>query len=298
MKLSVIIPSYNRASLIGRALDSVIAQELPESISEMEIIVVDDGSTDETVTALAGYMFKIQYIKQVNRGVSAARNAGLDLASGDWVALLDSDDEWLPGKLIKQFALLEQEKLKVCHTEEIWIRKGVRVNQMQKHKKSGGRIFAASLPLCAMSPSSIIIHREVFDDVGGFDEELPACEDYDLWLKITARYSVAFVEQACISKYGGHEDQLSHKHWGMDRFRIKALEDILSSTHNHFLTTEEQQLALSTLLKKLEILLSGARKRDNSKLEKDCMSKLGLWSNLLQEQKFDASKGASEINAI
>ncbi len=102
--------------------------------------------------------------------------------------------------------------MRVCHTDEIWIRNGRRVNARKKHGKKGGWIFQHCLPLCAMSPSSIMIHRDVFTALGGFDERLPACEDYDLWLRITARYPVLFTRQPLIEKYGGHDDQLSRKY--------------------------------------------------------------------------------------
>ena len=136
---------------------------------------------------------------------------------------------------------------------------GIRVNAMHKHKKSGGWIFKQCLPLCAMSPSSMMIHRTVFDDVGLFDENLPACEDYDLWLRITAKYPVLFLEQPLIKKFGGHEDQLSHKYWGMDRFRIQALGKIITQPG---LSIENKQDAIKMLVKKAKIFRNGALKRD------------------------------------
>ncbi|MCP4992198.1 MAG: glycosyltransferase family 2 protein, partial [Gammaproteobacteria bacterium] len=218
MRISVIVPTYNRSQVLGRAIQSVLDQTFPAH----EIIVVDDGSTDNTKQLVRDLFPQCRYIEQPNRGVSAARNTGIESATGNWLAFLDSDDEWLPGKLRAQIALLEKNpEVKICHTEEIWIRNGKQVNQMKKHAKSGGHIFQNCLPLCVISPSSVIIHREIFHEIGAFDEELPACEDYDLWLRICASHPVAFVEQPQINKYGGHEDQLSQKHWGMDRFRIK-----------------------------------------------------------------------------
>ena len=134
---------------------------------------------------------------------------------------------------------------RLCHTEEIWIRNGVRVNQMKKHAKSGGWLFQRSLALCCISPSSVLIHRSLFEDYGDFDESLPACEDYDLWLRITARESVAYVEVPQIYKYGGHEDQLSRAFWGMDRFRIQALEACLTGG---YLQADDEAAALALSL--------------------------------------------------
>jgi len=252
--ISVIIPSFNRAHLLRRALTSVYAQTLPVD----EVIVIDDGSTDETQTIVAQYFPQVTYIYQPNQGVSAARNTGIKQAKGQWLAFLDSDDEWLADKLFQQITALKNTDYKVCHTEEIWIRNGVRVNQMKKHKKPTGWIFKDCLPLCAMSPSSIMIHRDVFNQVGLFDSTFLTCEDYDLWLRITACYPVLLIKAPQIKKYGGHEDQLSQKYWGMDRFRILALEKSINSNN---LTRANKIAAIGMLLKKAKIIQKGALKR-------------------------------------
>jgi glycosyltransferase involved in cell wall biosynthesis len=253
--VSVIIPTYNRVRTLPRALDSVLAQT--RAIDE--IIVVDDGSTDSTVDLVLGNYPQVKLLQQSNLGVSAARNHGIKEASSDWIALLDSDDRWLPTKLEAQFALVKQRPdHRLCHTEEIWIRNGKRVNQMHKHRKSGGHIYNQCLPLCVISPSSVLMHRTLFEEIGLFDETLPACEDYDLWLRVCAREPVLFVDTPLIEKYGGHDDQLSRKHWGMDRFRIRALEKILA---NNLLTPDQGRETVAMLLRKAAILEQGARKR-------------------------------------
>lgn len=255
MNISLIIPSFNRSSLLKRALLSVFEQTLLPD----EIIVVDDGSTDNTANMLRDYFPQVTYLYQENSGVSSARNLGIKHSTGDWIALLDSDDTWIKNKLEQQVTKLKQaHEIKICHTEEIWIRNDIRVNAMNKHKKSGGWIFEQCLPLCAMSPSSIMIHRSIFDELGFFDESLPACEDYDLWLRISNCYPVLFIEQPLINKYGGHEDQLSHQHWGMDRFRIKALNKLLKHAE---LNEINRQAATKMLLKKARIFQKGAEKR-------------------------------------
>jgi glycosyltransferase involved in cell wall biosynthesis len=251
--ISVVIPTHNRAALLLRALESVFAQTRPPD----EIIVVDDGSTDDTV--LRTSQLPVTLIQQENRGVSAARNVGIQRARGDWIALLDSDDEWLPEKLEQQLACLRAKlDIRICHTQERWIRLGKPLKQLAKHQKFGGWIFPRCLDICLMSPSSILIHRDVFDAVGGFDETLPACEDYELWLRITARYPVAFIETPLIIKHGGHLDQLSMAHWGMDRFRIYALEKAIASDE---LKPEYRSAAIAMALAKIDIYLIGARKR-------------------------------------
>ncbi|MDP6230207.1 MAG: glycosyltransferase family A protein, partial [Candidatus Marinimicrobia bacterium] len=254
--ISVIIPAFNRAHTLPKALDSVLSQTL----KPREIIVVDDGSTDETNAVLANYP-GLCIISQDNRGVSAARNMGIKKAGGEWLAFLDSDDEWLKEKLEKQWdAICIDDKL-ICHTEEIWIRNGQRVNPMKKHKKFGGIIYERCLPLCVISPSSVMIHRSVFKDVGVFDESLEVCEDYDLWLRICAKYSVLFIDEPLIVKYGGHEDQLSRKYWGMDRFRVKALEKMMSFGA---LNDEDEKATVNMILQKCGIIINGMKKRGNN----------------------------------
>lgn len=254
-RTSVIIPTWNRRALLARAIDSVLAQTaVPD-----EIIVVDDGSTDGTERFVrARYPF-VRFLRQSNAGVSAARNAGLDQAGGEWIALLDSDDEWLPDKLRSQHKLLAlRADLKVCHTEEIWVRNGVRVNPMRKHAKPEGNIFLHCLPLCCVSPSSVVLHRSVIDRVGVFDERLPACEDYDMWLRVFSRFEAGLVSEPMLNKFGGHDDQLSRRHWGMDRFRVQALDKLLRAGE---LDDAYRPQVIAALKQKCAILIGGAEKR-------------------------------------
>lgn len=257
--VSVVIPTFNRASVVTRALESVFLQTRPPD----EILVVDDGSNDDTTERVRAAFPGVRLIKQENRGVSAARNAGIRAATGTWIALLDSDDEWLAEKLERQLQAVTTETVNVtetvlCHTDEIWIRRGRRVNPMKKHRKHGGHIFEHCLPLCVISPSSVLLHRRLFDTVGWFDEDLPACEDYDYWLRVTARFPVLFLDEPLIVKHGGHDDQLSRRYWGMDRFRISALEKILASAT---LGDSDRAAAASMLAHKVAIYAAGAKKR-------------------------------------
>jgi len=219
------------------------------------------------------------YYYQENQGVSAARNLGIQQASGDWLAFLDSDDEWLPEKLANQkAALAASPEHKICHTEENWIRDGVQVKVPKKYAKTGGWIFSHCLPLCAMSPSTVLIHRSVFTDIGLFDIHFPACEDYDLWLRITANYPVLLVEQPQINKHGGHEDQLSMAFWGMDRFRIDALQKIIDSGR---LSEKNRQAAVTMLVKKATIYLNGVTKRGKT-------VEAGYYQQLIKRYAIDA----------
>lgn len=257
--VSVIIPTYNRKHTLERALDSVIAQQHCVE----EIILVDDGSTDNTVEWAEANYPNVIVLAQKNKGVSAARNAGIARASGQWIALLDSDDYWYPTKIGRQLQTLQQLKdLRLCHSDEHWIRHGKRVNQMNKHHKTGGWIFEQCLPLCAISPSASLIKKSVFEDLGGFDESMPACEDYDYWLRLCSREEVAYIEDALIQKFGGHDDQLSHQHWGMDRFRLKAIAKLLRSHMlKPFLRETDYAAAVKMFNTKLDIYSRGALKR-------------------------------------
>ncbi|MBI2167258.1 MAG: glycosyltransferase family 2 protein [Candidatus Omnitrophica bacterium] len=258
MRVSVVIPAYNRAPLLGRALESVLTQkELPA-----EILIVDDGSTDETpavVRKLAENHPAVKYLYQPNRGPAAARNLGIRSSQSPFLAFLDSDDEWMPGKLQAQLRFFEENPdYLICQTEEIWIRNGRRVNPMKKHQKFGGEIFEKCLPLCIVSPSAVMMRREFFDQVGPFDESFPACEDYDLWLRASARFPIGLVEKPYVIKYGGHSDQRSRQFPVMDQFRIRALRKILDSGG---LSEEQRTAAVLELKRKSEIVNRGALKR-------------------------------------
>jgi glycosyltransferase involved in cell wall biosynthesis len=260
MRISVVIPSYNRRHTLQRALRSVYAQ----SSAVDEVILVDDGSSDDSASMVAREFPRVQLIRQSNRGVSAARNRGIRAAQYEWLALLDSDDCWMPHKIeTLRAAAAAHPDYVLYHSDEIWIRRGVRVNPKRKHRKSGGWIFNQCLPLCAISPSAALIQKAALLDLGLFDETLPACEDYDLWLRLCHRYPVHYIDQALITKYGGHDDQLSRQFPAMDRFRARALHRLLDSEE---LDADDFDAARHMLLRKLEILLTGARKHANHRL--------------------------------
>lgn len=266
--ISVIIPTYDRASLLKEAIQSVLNQDYftaKNASNLFELLVVDDGSTDNTREVVESFKGRVKYHSKVNEGVSVARNFGLRLAKGDYIAFLDSDDLWIKEKLRMQMNLMENiTQAKVCYTDEIWIRKGVRVNPKKKHQKYSGWIFEKVLPLCLLSLSSAIFSREIFEEIGNFDEELPVCEDYDFSLRIAHRYPFYFIPRPLIIKRGGHPDQLSQKFWGMDKFRIRALEKALSLG----LTPLQKSLVKKELVKKCGILAKGfenRNKRDEAK---------------------------------
>ena len=277
MNIAVIIPTFDRQHFLGRAIDSVLSQTRPAH----EVIVIDDGSTDGTVPWLKKEYPTVKLIEQTNQGVSAARNAGIQQAQSEWIALLDSDDEWFPEKLERQVKELQKyPEILFCHTDEIWIRKGVRVNPMKKHQKFGGMIFSKCLDICRISPSSALFSRTLLDDVSWFDETLPICEDYDLWLRITAKFPILFINDPLIIKYGGHIDQLSRLVDGIEQYRITALEKILKGPN---LTKTDRSAAVQMLIKKLNIYLTGLKKRGKARQVDEISGKIRHWEKQLTE---------------
>lgn len=256
MRVSVVIPTFNRRATVPSAVESALRQPEAE-----EVIVVDDGSTDGTAPILQKrFGNRLRVLSTAHRGVSAARNHGVEQAHGEWIAFLDSDDLWLPGKLYAQLKFCAQHpETRICHTGEIWVRDGVRVNPCLHHAKPSGDIFVASLRRCLVSPSAVMLRRDLFERQGGFDESLPACEDYDLWLRIARTLPVGLIDEPLVVKYGGHSDQLSRRYWGMDRFRVAALIRLLAAGD---LSAAQHTAVVSVVLEKCAVLAKGAAKRD------------------------------------
>lgn len=280
--VSVVIPTLNRCLLLKRAIDSVLNQ----SVSPNEVIVIDNGSSDETINMISTNYPDIIFLTEEKIGVSASRNQGIKKSNSEWVAFLDSDDVWEPFKLEKQLTFNNRFKtnFRFIHTNETWIRNGKFLNQMKKHEKSGGDLFKNCLKLCCISPSSSMIKKEVFKDYGFFDEELQVCEDYDMWVRITAKENVGYLSESLVIKYGGHSDQLSKKYWGMDRFRIKSLEKNINS---NWFSKDQNKYAYETLIKKLQIVLSGAKNRNNTELSNIYSEKLGFWQSCSNSINYD-----------
>ena len=244
---------FNRQAFIARAIDSVLAQ----SLQPLEIIVVDDGSRDDTAKILEHYHDKIKVIHQENGGVSSARNRGIKEAKGRWITLLDSDDVWHSDKLSKQKAYHDRNPhILISHTAEKWIRNDKEIKQKKIHKKPKGWCFEENLNFCKIAPSTIMIAREVFEKVGYFDEDLEVCEDYDLWLRILRVYELGLIDEVLTTKYAGHANQLSCKHHSMDTFRIQAL-----------LKHKDIKSAKEEIVKKANILIKGAKKHQNQEIE-------------------------------
>ena len=264
---SVIIPTYNREMFILEALESVALQ----TTAPYEVIVVDDGSTDRTQALVAKHFPSVVYIRTHNQAVSIARNTGYQRSKGNIIAFLDSDDLWLPSKLEEQLPYLEENPaIRILHCNEEWRRTGKLLPQKKYHEKKGGELFFESLPRCVISPSAVIMRKEILIEFGQFDESLVACEDYDLWLRITSRELVGFIEKTLVIKRGGHADQLSKCIGSLDRYRIKSLENIIASVD---LAPQKKQAARLEAIRKINIYKKGALKRGKCQEVK--------WSNKL-----------------
>lgn len=270
--VSVIIPAYNRAAMLPRAIDSVLSQ----AGVDFELLVVNDGSSDDTAAVLKAYGSRLIHIRQAHQGVSAARNTGIRAARAPLLAFLDSDDWFLKGKLARQSALmLANPGALVSHTGEKWLRRGEHLNQKRRHRKEGGNIFGRCLKLCAVGMSTIMARRELFGRFGMFDESLPCCEDYELWLRVSAVESFLLVDQPLTVKEGGREDQLSVRHrLGMDKYRIYALRKLLTSA---VLSEEQDKLARRELARKCRIYGNGCLKHGRTAEGREFL-KLAAWA--------------------
>ncbi len=253
--ISVIIPTFNRYSLLKRAIKSILNQ----TYKDIEIIVVDDGSVDKTSNIKND--FNLTYIYQKNSGVSCARNKGIKKAKGEWIAFLDSDDTWCENKLQKQLTFLEKyPTIKFCHTGEKWIRENKEIKYPKRLKKPNGWCFYDNLQTCKIAVSSVIVHRDIFKEVGYFDEYFRVCEDYDFWLRISKKFEIGLIDEKLITKYAG-DDQLSKTIKMIDLYHVKSL-----------LRFKNDKKVRNVIEKKIEILMKGAKKYNNKKVIQFCQN--------------------------
>jgi glycosyltransferase involved in cell wall biosynthesis len=288
IETSVIIPTFNRLTFLTRAIASVQEQ----TCQAFELIVIDDGSTDGTREFVRRMGTDIRYLYQERQGPSAARNRGIRAARGRFISFLDSDDLWLRNKLATQIDFMHRNREAiVCYSDEIWIRRGVRVNQKQRHRKMSGWIFEHCVPLCIVSPSSVLMRRAFFDVVGMFDEQLPSCEDYDLWLRASVQMPFFYIAEQLIVKHGGHADQLS-AHWGLDRYRVQSMLKLLSGHRQ--LNRAQTALLRHTIIRKCEILAKGFAKRGNDvRAEMYLAIATEMLQAIAQEDRCEGGSGTS-----
>ena len=255
--VSVVIPTYNRAALLREAIASVLRQ----CYAPLELIVVDDGSTDATVACLRP-LRELRIVRQDHTGMPGqARNAGARVARGEYLAFLDSDDLWLPHKLAVQVAAAVAAGDAINHTRERWLRGARVVSQRGQHHRRSGDLFADSLRKCIIGPSTVLLRRAAFEEAGGFREDLEIAEDYELWLRLTARHRVGYVDRESVIKRAGHGDQLSERYGHIELFRLRALRDLLERRDRQHFTPGQRAAAEAELARKARIYAAGCRKR-------------------------------------
>jgi glycosyltransferase involved in cell wall biosynthesis len=262
--VAVVIPTNNRRAMVCEAVKSVLAQRN----AKFELIVVDDGSTDGTwdeLTQIAAVandhaqweMMRIE--RTPNLGPATARNTGVAMAAAWFVALLDSDDLWLPHKLNRQIAFMrDHPEYAISQSEEIWMRNGRQVNPGARHRKRAGDLFADSLLTCLISPSAVIMRTDLFREAGGFDEDLAAAEDYDLWLRLLTDHKVGLVDEQLVIRRAGHPGQLSATVPALDRFRVLALLKLLARED---FAPERRIKVCEVLSEKCSIYAKGLKRR-------------------------------------
>jgi glycosyltransferase involved in cell wall biosynthesis len=191
-KVSIIIPTYNSAEYIAETLDSAFAQ----TYKNCEIIVIDDGSTDNTKEVLQSYMSKIKYIYKENGGVSSARNVGIENAEGEYIAFLDSDDIWLPEKLEKQMERFKSEPdLGLVYSDCIRFNEnGIEQSKRIVNRYFEGNIFIKLLEGYVLPTSTVVVKRSCFSIADHFNESLMVSEDYDMWLRISKHYNIGYAK--------------------------------------------------------------------------------------------------------
>lgn len=265
---SVVVPIYNRKNFFKICVDSVLNQ----TFKDFELIVVDDGSTDSTITLMSEYVNRgIIYIFDKHFGVSHARNKGIGFSRGEYIAFLDSDDRWGENKLEMNFEYIKKfPEIKIFHTDEVWFKEGKILKQKGKHKKPTGYAYSNCLPLCCIGMSTAVVKKDLFDEIGLFDEDLPACEDYDLWLRACSRYEVKLIPEPLTIKDGGREDQLSNQP-SLDKYRVCALEKMLKSG---VLNDKKRELTYKELVKKCSVYAKGAEKRGRRKEAQEYLKKI------------------------
>lgn len=279
--VSVIIPVLNRHNTIQTAIDSVTRQTMPAS----EIIVIDDGSSPQ----ITHKNTPARIIRHTtNQGVSAARNTGIHASKSDWIACLDSDDVWHPTHLEKLLQYLTDNPLyRWAQSNEQWIRNGHHLNKKRYHKKPIDWGFLASLDRCIVTPSAVIIHRSMFDEFGVFNTNLPACEDYDLWLRFFLYRPIGYCQETTVTKYGGHNDQLSTTIHALDHYRVYSLIQLLQKN----LPRDYRAKTIDVALKKLAILIHGAKKRNH-------IHSLSNYQRLIEKIQTDSLTGFNPISLI
>ncbi len=224
-KVSVVIPAYNCAAFLPETLDSVFAQ----TYSDLEVIVVDDGSTDDTQAVIAPYSLRIVCVLQQNKGLPAARNAGIRVAQGEFIALLDADDSWGADKIEKQLPRFSDTEVGIVYSDFSVRYADGRFQSsylINRPLASEGHVLENYIQSRFLFPSTMIFRRECFEEFGNFDEEMLACEDIELFARICSRWKVSLVNEPLVIRYEGSHNITSNNS-KINQYTILALQKIL-----------------------------------------------------------------------
>ena len=224
--VSVIIPSFNCAAFLPAAIESVLAQ----SYGSLEIIVVDDGSTDDTQAAVAPYLDRIHFVRQENRGLPGARNTGIRAARAEFIALLDADDVWLPQKLAHQMPRFTEREICLVYSDFAVRYADGRYQSsylVNRPLASEGSIFAHYIQSRFLFPSTMVFRRACLEACGLFDEEMLACEDIELFARMALRWKVGWVNEPLMVRYEGSHNITANSD-KLSRYTILALRKILA----------------------------------------------------------------------
>jgi glycosyltransferase involved in cell wall biosynthesis len=219
--VSVVVPAYNAGSFIAETLDSVLAQ----TYRDFEIIVVNDGSTDDTEQVLAGYGNSIRVIDQENGGSPRARNFGIEQADGDWIAFVDADDLWTPDKLQVQLAGLEGQRW--SHTNSFYVgsNQGGSVSRSDLTPQYGGQVFDKLIVNNFITTSTVIIEKRLLSTLGGFDESLLLLQDWALWIEI-AKTEALHYEPRCLAHYRIHPKARSRNAQRLLPYHLRLIDSV------------------------------------------------------------------------
>jgi len=249
LSVSVVIPVYNRANTIRDAISSIFIQDIVS-----EIIIIDDASEDSLIHFLEPYSSRIKYYRcNQNKGVSAARNIGVDIAKSKYIAFLDSDDIFLNKKIEKQLSFMIDNNLKISHSNEFWYRGNRYINQNKNNLRYGGYIFDKVLDKCRVSPSSLMIERELFMSVGGFDESLRVCEDYEFILRVAPFNEIGYIDEKLITKRSITDDQLSSSIEYIESIRLDIIQNFKTKYYNR-LSVQDRISLNNEIKRKIDIV--------------------------------------------
>lgn len=206
-RVSIVVPTYNRSAIVRRAVESVLAQ----TFGDLEIIVVDDGSTDDTRDALAGYGERVRYVHQENRGPAAARNHGMQEARGEFIGFLDSDDAYLPGNVaahLRRFDEVPEAGLVYCGIE-VLDQHGNPVKEVLPDPRDRGFVLERLIRYNFITSSTVLMRRAAMEFAGPMSTRLWFAEDWYYWLRVASRFPIEFVDEVLV-RYQRSAVSLSH----------------------------------------------------------------------------------------